>query len=225
MSKPTAKTGAPSNAPMGNDITFSLTATNQSSVPGSRFFSVFPPELKSVTPKQKQIVTALVSGATTQGSPPQTLTWKGGSGALSLLAFRGTDLASAQTTPVSLGDSVVLSWSQGAFAFARTAGTSKEQVSVTFDSGIPADGYIGLSVGPAPILLSIPKSLSQLSLEPDLSPTATVIFGTRFEFPAPDQSDLSMATSVRFTQGSGSDLLTNSAQINVGPDNVIVQTG
>ncbi|MBY5890820.1 hypothetical protein HFN49_32105 [Rhizobium leguminosarum] len=225
MPKPTANTAPPSNTPVESEIKFNLTATNKSSVPGLQFFSVFPPELKSVAPKQQQLVTALVSGPTTQASSPQILTWKGGTGALTLLAFRGTSLQSFQTTPVSLGESVTVSWSQGAFAFARIEGASKDKVAVTFASGTPTDGFIGLTVGPAPILLSIPKSLTPLSLEPDLSPTVTVVFGTPFEFPCPNQSDLSKATSVYFAQGSGCGGLTYSAQINVGPEDVIVQIG
>lgn len=225
MPEPTANTAPPSKTPVESEITFSLTASNKSSVPGPQFFSVFPPELKSIAPKQPQIVTALVSAPTTLASSPQILTWKGGTGALTLLAFRGTALQSAQTTPISLGESVTVSWSQGAFAFARTEGASKDKVAVTFASGTPTDGFIGLTVGPAPILLSIPKGLTPLSLEPDLSPTVTVVFGTPFEFPSPNQSDLSKATSVHFAQGFGSGGPTYSAQINVGPEDVIVQIG
>ncbi|CAN7704369.1 hypothetical protein [Pararhizobium sp. LjRoot238] len=225
MSTQTANTASetPNGTPAVTEITFNLTATNESSVPGTSYFSVFPPKL---TNPKSQILTALVSGPTTQKTPTTTLTWQGGSGALTLLALApGTLLKSAQTTPVSLGDSVAVAWSEGAFTFTPTTGGPADGVDVTFSPGILAGSFIGLIAGPAPILVPIPGDQSPLSLEPDLSQTVTVIFGTPFQFPKSDQSDVSKATTVSFTQDATSNSPTANAQITVGLDNLIVEIG
>lgn len=47
MSKPIAITHA-GNAPVASEINLSLTVINRSSAPGTPYFSVFPPKLKSL---------------------------------------------------------------------------------------------------------------------------------------------------------------------------------
>ncbi|WP_416798719.1 hypothetical protein [Ciceribacter azotifigens] len=215
---------AANDPPATGAISFQLTATNASSVPGSVYFNIFPPALKNL-PASVQTITALVSPATTNTSPPVNLTWNGGAGALSMLVLAaGADPAHAEKTPVALGDTVAVAWTNGAFTITPSPGGPEGVLTVTFAPGIPAGGSVGLVVGPAPILVPIPVSLSPVTLEPDLSPTVTVMFGTAFQLPAPDISDESHAQTVTFKTDATSTSPTATASITVGLDNQIVET-
>ncbi len=215
---------AADDPPATGVVPFQLTATNASSVPGSVYFNVFPPALTNF-PATGQTITALVSPATTNSSPPVTMTWNGGPGALGLFALTdGADPARAEKTPVALGDTVAVAWANGAFTITPSPGGPAGVLTVTFAPGIPTGGSIGLVVGPAPILVPIPVSLSPLTLAPDLSPTVTVVFGTAFQFPAPDISDESQAQTVTFKTDATSTSPTATASITVGLDNQIVET-
>ncbi|MDI6835861.1 MAG: hypothetical protein QMD99_09135 [Rhizobiaceae bacterium] len=216
---------AATDAPATGAVSFQLTATNASSVPGSTYFNIFPPALKNL-PATAQTITALVSPATTNTSPPVTLAWSGGAGALSMLVLAaGAELASAEKTPVALGDNVAVAWANGAFTITPSPGGPAGVLTVTFAPGIPVGGSVGLVVGPAPILVPIPVSLSPLTLEPDVSPTVTVMFGTAFQLPAPAISDESQAQTVTFKTDPTSTSPTATAAISVGLDNQIVETG
>lgn len=220
MSTKTSFDPAMTSAPAAAAVPFELTATNESTVPGVQYFSVFPPALKNPPPKS-QTLTALVSDPTNQGDAT-TLTWNGGSGALALFALiEGANPDAAKRTPVGLGDTVAVAWVDGAFTVTPAAGGPANAIEVTFAAGVPGRGQIGLVVGPAPILVPIPAGLPALTLEPDLSPTVTVIFGTPFQLPQPDQSDVSKAAVVTFTSTSPTAI----AQIKIGLDNLIVQVG
>lgn len=211
--------------PATGAVSFQLTATNASSVPGSVYFNIFPPALKSI-PTSGQTITALVSPATTNTSPPVNLTWNGGAGALSLFALAAaTDISRAEKTAVALGDTVAVAWANGTFTVTPSPGGPEGVITVTFAPGIPTGGLVGLVVGPAPILVPIPVSLTPLTLEPDLSPTVMVVFGTAFQLPPPDVSDESQAQTVTFKTDATSTSPTATAAITVGLDNQIVETG
>ncbi|HEV7309253.1 hypothetical protein [Ensifer sp.] len=201
-------------------ITFSLTATNGSSLAGDAYFSVFPPPLKS-PPVSSQVLTALVSAATSEANETTTLTWNGGSGALALLAMAEDGApATAGKTPVALGDKVMVTWADGAYTIVPSTGGPASAVEVDIDPSVPPNSLIGLVVGPAPILVGIPAGLGPLTLEPDLSPTATVVFGTACVYPPAPISDVDQGLTVTF---SGTP--TAAAQVAVGLDNLIQQTG
>lgn len=219
----TSSDPAMNSAPPAAAVPFELTATNESTVPGVQYFSVFPLALKNPPPKS-QTLTALVSDPTKQGEAT-TLTWNGGSGALALFALiEGASPDAAERMPVALGDTVAVAWVDGAFTVTATAGGPANAIEVTFAPGVAAGGQIGLVVGPAPILVPIPAGLSSLTLEPDLSPTATVVFGTAFQFPQPDESDVSKPATITFEQDETTSASTPaSAQIKVGLDNQIVE--
>jgi len=216
-----ADSNAPVGAPAATELTFNLTATNGSSLPGAHYFNVFPPALKTPSLKS-QTLTALVSQPTTSENPTTTLTWKGGGGALALFALAsGMVIGNVERTPVALGDTVAVAWVDGAFTITLAAGGPANAVEVTFAPGIPPDAQIGLVVGPAPILVSVPAGLSSLTLEPDLSPVAMVVFGTAFQLPQPEMSDASQARTIMFNLDTA--VATASAQIAVGLENRIVQ--
>ncbi|KAB1082362.1 MULTISPECIES: hypothetical protein [Rhizobium/Agrobacterium group] len=228
MSTTKAKTSsgpATSSTPSAAAVPFELTATNGSSVPGFQYFSVFPPALKNPPPKS-QVLTALVSDATDQAGTT-TLTWNGGSGALALFALlEGTSPNNAHRTPVALGDTVAVALVDGAFTLTATAGGPANAIEVTFAPGVPPGGQIGLVVGPAPILVAIPAGLSSLTLEPDLSPTVTVVFGTAFQFPEANESDVSQSATTTFKQDATTEASpTAIAHIEVDLDNKITQVG
>ncbi|WP_341487745.1 hypothetical protein [Pararhizobium sp. A13] len=210
------------STPAAASVPFKLTATNNSTVKGAQYFNVFPPALKNPSPIS-QTLTALVSDPTEDGDKI-TLTWNGGSGALALFTLiDGTNPDTAERTPVALGDTVAVAWIDGAFTVTPAAGGPANAIKVTFTAGVPAGGQIGLVVGPAPILVPIPAGLSSLTLEPDLSPTVTVIFGTAFQLPKPDQSDVSNAATIAFEQHTATNASpTAVAQIEVGLGNQIV---
>lgn len=211
--------------PAATEITFNLTATNESSLSGNQYFNIFPPALKTPSLKS-QVLTALVSEPTSAASPTTTRTWKGGSGALALLAVTaGASPSEAETTPVALGDKVTVAWADGVFDMTPSPGGPPNAVEVTFAPGVPADSQVGLVVGPAPILVRVPVGLSPLTLEPDLSPTVTVVFGTAFQLPKPEVSDVNKAQLITFKDGATSGGATASAQIKVGLDNLIIETG
>lgn len=216
---------ATNNAPPAAAVPFELTATNASTVKGVQYFSVFPPALKNPPPKS-QTLTALVSDPTKQGDAT-TLTWNGGSAALALFALiEGASPDVAERTPVALGDTVAVAWIDGAFTVTPAAGGPANAIEVTFAPGVPGGGQLGLVVGPAPILVPIPAGLSALTLEPDLSPTVTVIFGTPFQLPKPDQSDVSKTATITFEQDTATNASpTAIAQIKVGLENQIVEGG
>jgi len=227
MSTPKATTSpdpATSSTPPAAAVPFALTATNNSTVPGIQYFSVFPLPLTKPS-LNSQTITAMVSGPTKQGDT-KTLTWNGGSGALTLFAFlKDANPDAAEKTPVALGDTVAVTWADGAFTVTAAAGGPAGAIEVTFPESVPADSQIGLVVGPAPIFVAAPAGLSSLTLEPDLSPTVTVVFGTAFQLPAPDESDLSQAATITFKQDTTAASPTAAAQIEANLDNKIVQIG
>ena len=172
---------APNNAPAAT--TFQLKATNDSSLSGSRYFNVFPPILTNIA-ANSQILTALVSAPTSEAEPTAMMTWKGGSSALALFAFPAdASPDAAPRTPVALADTVVVDWANGAFTLTPAPGGPANGIEVTFTTAVPVETQIGLVVGPGAILLQLPVGPSPLTLMPDLSATATVVFGTAFQWP------------------------------------------
>jgi hypothetical protein len=199
-----------------------LTVANDSTVSGPGYFNVFPPLLLNVPP-QSQNLTALVSAPTVSGTPT-TITWNGGSGALELFAFAaGTSPDAATRTAVALGDIVTVDWAGGAFTFAPAPGGPATGIEVAFTPNVPVDTQIGLVVGPGSILVPRQANPSPLTLTPNLSPVATVTFGTAYQWPGPDVSDISKSQAVTFKPSSASPVL--AAQITIGSDNLIVQNG
>jgi hypothetical protein len=193
--------------------TLTLTATNNSSVPGPQYFNVFPPPLLVVTPQQPQSFVPKVSGPTTTGATPITMEWSTPA-ALPLIALApGQSAAGAQQTPVTLGSTAEIAWKDNAFTVTATPG-SGSNITLAYDSGIPLGSSVGLMIGPGTILL--PISGTGLALTPDLTPTYTVQFGTAWQPGAPAFSDTSAPETITF---SGT-----TAAIVVGSDNTIVQT-
>jgi hypothetical protein len=217
----TGSTAAQTDDPVAEETTFTLTATNESSVPGAQYFNVFPPKL--ISPAQGTVIyTALVSNQTTKANPTVTMSWKGGAGALAMTALTKTmKIGNAAQTPVALGETVAVDWIDEAFTLTPTAGGPEGVITVTFSQNIPADSYVGLVVGPAPVLVPIQGNGSPLTLEPDLTPVVTVAFGTAFQWPKPQVWDESNAKTVTFKQGDTNGVY---AQIQVGADNLIVET-
>lgn len=205
---------------------FTLTTVNASSVAGPSCFSVFPPILKNL-PAISQVLMALVSAPTVQGGAPGVMTWKGGSGALTLFALvSGAAPENNPGTPVALADTVAIDWINGAFSLVPSAGGGPvDGIEVTFTAAVPIGTQIGLTVGPGAILVQQPAGQAPLTLTPDLSLVATVVFGTAFQMPMPDMSDVSKPQTVTFTPGGTIDNPTASAAIFVGLDNLIVETG
>lgn len=205
-------------------ITFQLGLTNESSLSGSRYFNIFPPYLKNISTKS-QVRTALVSQATSRAATNTNLMWKGGEGALALLAItEGITVESAERVSVTLGDIVSVDWSGTGFTLTPTPGGPTNVISLTFAAGLPADTQVGLVVGPAPILVAALLGQS-MALEPDLSPAISVSFGTAFQLPEPDMSDLSKEQVVTLKQTASDAGPMASAQIKVGLDNRITETG
>lgn len=219
-----ASTAPGDTPPPATPTTFTLSATNGSSVAGVSYFSVFPPPLKSPA-VSVQVLTALISNVTRSGQGETTLTWNGGSGALALLAIAGNgkgDPATAEKTPVTLGGKATVTFANGTYAIAVSTGGPANSVEVDFDLSVPPASLVGLVVGPAAILLAPPAGMGPLILEPDLSRTVTVVFGTACTYPPPAISDVDQGSTVMFASSGAS---AASAQIKVGPDNLIVQTG
>ena len=215
---------ATSSPPPAAAVPFELAVTNGSTVAGRQCFNIFPPPLNKPSQNQ-QTITALVSDPMGQGDT-KPLTWNGGSGALALFAFvKGASLDAAERTPVALGDTVAVAWADGAFTVTPAAGGPAGAIEATFAGGVPPGSQIGLVVGPAPILVPVPAGLSSLTLEPDLSQTVTVVFGTAFQFPEPDEWDRSQAATVTFKQDAAATSPTAVAKIVANLDNKIVQTG
>lgn len=205
--------------------TFQLSATNESSLSGSRYFNVFPPILKNISSKS-QVRTALVSDSTSQTAPATTLMWKGGDGALALFALtEGITLEGAERVPVTLGSTVAVDWVGKGFTLTPASGGPANAIALTFSSSIPTDTQIGLVAGPAPILVAVPPSLSPMTLEPDLSATVTVVFGTAFQLPEPVVSDWSKEQVVTLKQIASDTGPMAAAQIKVGLDNRIIEIG
>ncbi|MDA8231476.1 MAG: hypothetical protein M0006_09060 [Magnetospirillum sp.] len=199
--------------------TFSLIATNGSTVPGDQYFNVFPP-LMTVKPDQPQTAIALVSSATVTGggeSAQTTLTWTGGAGALALIALGpGQDPNKAPRTPVALGATATVSWDNNGFTISQTDTGSAGAVTVAFSGDIPAETQIGLVVGPGPIPVPAPPAKTTLTLVPDLSPKVAVTFGTAFRTGQPGVIDSSRQATVSFSRST--------ASITVGLENLIAQT-
>lgn len=215
---------APAVAPATTVITYQLGMTNDSSLAGSRYFNIFPPYLKNISTKS-QVRTALVSQATSQAAPTANLMWKGGDGALALLAItEGITVESAERVPVALGDTVSVDWGGVGFTLTPASGGPANVISLTFAAGLPGDTQIGLVVGPAPILVAALLGQSMV-LEPDLSPTVSVVFGTAFQLPEPDMSDLSKEQVVALKQIASDAGPMAGAQIKVGLDNRITDLG
>lgn len=85
---------------------------------------------------------------------------------------------------------------------------------------MPGDSRIGLVVGPGAVLVPLMNGYSPMTLIPDLSPAATVVFGTAYQWPAPADSDVSRSQGITFKPTSAT---TVTAHITVGPENTIVQ--
>ncbi|HBF28469.1 hypothetical protein [Rhizobium sp.] len=205
------------NAQSSNATSLTLTATNNSSVPGLQYFNVYPPLLKNL-PAAQQTQTALVSEPTLHDGSNTAISWASGSDALSILAVtNGQILSKAEQTPIRLGQTATVSYPNSTFAIAISDGGTADIITVAFTAPIPIHSQIGLVVGPAPILVAVPASLSSLTLEPDLSQQVTVTFGSPFVWPAAEETDTSIPTVVTFAAGQ------TSATITIGPDNLIVQ--
>lgn len=205
------------------DYTFSLTATNQSSLSGKRYFNVFPPYL--LTPAAAgQTRMARVSDPTvaSDAEPADTtMTWSGGAGTLAMFAItKDGDPTVAETVPVVLGDTVAVSWVDGTFVITPATGGTEGVITVTCTAGTPTGSQIGLTVGPASILVAAPAVGAPLTLTPDLSLTATVVFGSAYLWPKPAIWDATAPLTVTFTPGATG---TVGAAIVVGPDDIIVQ--
>jgi hypothetical protein len=208
---------AASEAPVAT--TFQLTAVNNSSVPGVGYFSAFPPGLTNIA-SPPQLLMGSVSPPSSLGAPV-TMTWSGGAGALNLFAIAG-DMKpdSAPRTPVALGDIVAVDWLDGAFTLVPAAGGPSDGIELTFTAAVPGDSRIGLVVGPGAVLVPLMNGYSPMTLIPDLSPAATVVFGTAYQWPAPADSDVSRSQGITFKPTSAT---TVTAHITVGPENTIVQ--
>jgi hypothetical protein len=202
-------------APPADGAMHTLTARNNSSVPGEQYFSVFPPPMSVTPPELRQIPVAKVSTPTVTGKIRLArLTWWSGRAALALVTLApGQAIEAAMRTPVTLGSIAALVWEDGMFSVTVRPGDG-EGITVTFDGDIPPVSYVGLVVGPAPIL--VPVVRDAVHLKPDLAPIVSVRFGTPWQWGAPSFSDLSRATTVVITD--------HEAAIEVGPDNVIRQT-
>ena len=211
-------------APASAATTFQLAASNQSSTLGDGYFNVYPPALTN-PPASVQTLLALVSDGISQGNAT-SMTWQGGSGALALFALAaGSKLADAPREPVALGDTVTLDWANGAFTFTAASGGPADSIVLTFAPAVPVDTCIGMVVGPGAILVGRAGSQANLTLTPDLSPMATVVFGTAFQFPAGDFSDVGAPQLITFTPIASSAEPTAGASIEVNADNLIVQIG
>lgn len=204
--------------------TFQLTATNQSSARAEGYFNVYP-SLLTDPPANAQTPLALVSDETAKGKAT-TMTWQGGSAALALFAMAtGTTPAAAPRTSVVLGTTVAVDWANGAFTLSPAAGDLADSIVILFTPSVPTETSIGLVVGPGAILVRRAAGESTLTLTPDLSPTATVEFGTAFQFPAGDFSDVSPSQGITFKLAGSSAAPVGNASIEVGSDNLIIQNG
>ncbi len=183
--------------------TFHLTATNNSSLVGDSYFNVYPPALTSPS-VNSQTRQALVSEPTSKGETT-TMTWPGGSAALSLFAVHaGANPTTSAHIPVALGDIVAIDWVDGAFSVSPAAGGTAGSIQVTFTAVVPSDTSIGLVVGPGSILVLQPPGQAALTLTPDLSSVATVSFGTPYQLLKPLFSDVNASSLVIFRQGTSS---------------------
>ncbi|WFR95014.1 hypothetical protein [Rhizobium tumorigenes] len=204
--------------------TFELKATNDSSLPGQNYFNVYSPILTNLDAKAQTLV-ALVSAATGKGQST-TLTWQGGSGALSLFAVTaGASPVTSPGTAVALGDIVAIEWAAGAFTISPAAGGPADSIQVSITSAVPPGIKIGLVVGPGSILVRPAIGQAVLTLTPDMSPVATVSFGTAFQLPPPPVSDVSQPRQVTFQPGTSSSGPLATAEISVGVTDEIVQLG
>jgi hypothetical protein len=196
-------------------LRLTLTARNNSTVPGEQYFNVFPPRM-SVTPLLPQTRVAKVSTPTLAGKIRHArLSWLSGPDTLALVVLApGQKIGTATETPVTLGSTAALAWEDGAFSVSVAPGNG-EGVTVIFDPGIPQSSYVGLVVGPAPIL--VPVINDRVQMTPDLAPIVRVRFGTPWQWGAPGFSDLSQSATVIFAG--------HEAEITVGADNLIIQTG
>ena len=174
-----------------------------------------------MTPTQPQTIIPLVSPTTVTGSASAlaTMNWSGGPTTLALFALApGQSAATATPTPVTLGCTVNVAWTNNSFVLTVTPpaepGTT---ITVSFSPGIPASSSLVLVVPPGSIQVAVPASLSSLVLTPNMSPTVNVQFGTPYQPGTPAASDFSATVPVSFTGTTAM-----AAAIIVGPDNVIV---
>ena len=196
-----------------SEPTLTLTATNNSSVPGLQYFNVFPPPLFAVTPQQPQSFIPLVSAPTETGDAAVTMAWTTPA-ALPLLALApGQSPSSVPQTPVSPGATATITWSDGAFKVAVVAGTGPV-ITLVYSGSIPAGSSVGLVIGPGTILM--PISGTGLAFTPDLVPTYSVQFGTAWQAGAPAFSDTSASETITFNG--------TTAAIEIDPTNTISQT-
>jgi|GEM_PF-5395566 hypothetical protein len=204
-------------AASSSGTTFTLTATNGSSLVGPQYFNVYPLPMV-VSPLLQQTPYALTSSATEAGANT-TMSWQSGAGALAVIALAaGQEVSAAVPTPAALGSTVAITWADGSFAVTVTppSGSPGTSIAVTVDPSVPPLSNVGLFVGPAPILVPTPVGGGSLTLTPDLTPNVTVRFGTAFN---PDPSGFSDETDPATVSFIG-----HTVSITVGPDNVIVQT-
>ena len=205
-------TTAPANAPTGGPA-FVLTATNESTVPGPQYFSVFPPPL-TVTPQQPQTPLPLVSSPTEIDSQPTTTMQWPSLDKLDLIVLNDTEsVEGAARTPVVPGDTAAITWKDNDFAVTVTHGTGND-IKLTFGPNMPSPSNVGLIVGPGPIL--VPVVGDSMTLTPSLTPTFTVLFGTAWRNGA-EFSDYNPPAKITF-KGT-------TAAIVVGFDNLITQKG
>lgn len=212
-----ADTASPPPAPNADPPTappFVLTATNNSSVPGEQYFNVFPAPL-TVKPQLAQIPVPMVSAATISGSKQAVavLTWPSDQTLSLIVLAQGDSVDAAKRTPVTLGSTAAITWENDAFSVAVTPGTG-DSVTLTFGPGIPPSSRVGLVVGPGPTL--VPIVGDGVTLTPTFTTTFTVQFGTPWQPPPPDFSDVSASAVVAF--------IGRKAAITVGAENVIGPT-
>lgn len=213
---------APTPAP---GIPFTLTAKNNSSLPGKQYINAYPPPLISLSPSlSKAVMVPLVSEPVTPGATT-TLTWNGGPPALAVIAMPlGSDPSKATPTPITTGATANVTWVNNAFVIAGTPPATPappppapaSPITVTFGPDIPASSCIGLAIGPGYALTAVPTPANPIILTPDLSPTVMLQFGSPYQPATTAVSDLSMPAMVTFT-GTAAMLAT----VTVNLDNTI----
>ena len=194
---------------------FSLTATNQSTVPGKQYFNVYPLACTTVVPSMPCTLVPTVSAATVAGttSAVATVTWQGGAGGMTLVV----PASGTSPTAVALGDTVTITYADSAYTLSSVPGTSST-VTIVLATGTSMPASIGLTTGAGMISLAPTSSTTTITLTPDLTPTVNVQFGSAYD-PLSGTSDLSQMVAVTFT---GTTSL--QAGILVGPANTITQT-
>lgn len=211
-------TNAPQNTATGTD--YALTATNNSTVPGTQYFNIYPLPLKSI-PAQNQFYTARVSPPTSRQDATVHMNWHVDQTAITVLAMSShAEISQAVKLTAPLGSTVTLDWQDGAYQLAISASDTGTAIIVNVSAAVPANSLVGLDTGLTPIFVNT-TGAGALSLEPDLTPSAVARFGTAYQWASSDISEGSGCYQVIFYPTGETSAY---AQIQIGMDNVITQT-